>query len=1759
MQKANYPSMKKIFLPLLLCLGSFFTFSQDFSNKGKDFWLGYGYHVNMGAGVATNQQNLQDMVLYFTSNQNAQVTVEIPAVGYLHTYTVLANQVTISEPMPKSGSQDCRIIDTGYYNRGIHVYSDNPIVAYAHIYNASVSGASLLFPTNTLGQQYYAISYTQASNATFANNFFFVVATEDNTTVEITPSAANKNGKAVGVPFNVTLNKGQVYSVFGTTSGNTGTDMTGSKIRSVNVGASGCKRIAVFSGSGKMSIGVSPAGGSGTPSGSADNLFAQNFPSNAWGKRYLTSPTGTQPNNFYRVCVSDPTTVVKLNGVTIPSSSLVNGFYYQFRNSSASSTTSSAAPNLIEADKPILVAQYCTSQGQESNPAPTGTGGNGIGGDPEMIYLSPVEQTINNITLYSATANLILQSYINVIIKNGGIASFKLDGISKASSFQVHPQDANYSYATFAVSSGSHSVYSDTGFNAIAYGFGNAESYGYNAGTNVIDQYQYVTLQNQYATVNFPATCKGTPFRFSITLPYQPTKLKWDFNQNPNLTPHDSVVFYPPTGSSFVPYDSTFVKDGKTLYVYKIQQNYTFSAAGTYTVNVIANNPTADGCSGEQLINYDVTVYDPPKADFIYTHTGCVSDSVHFFDASNGLGRPMIKWQWSFGDSGIDSVKNPVHKYLSAGTGTYNVHLTSYTDIGCIADTIKSIPISSVPTVKFGVSDTTCVGKTIQLTDSSAIAVGTIVKWYWDYGNGIKDTLTTNAPRTVTYTTAGPYTITLKVESNTGCTAIYTKPITVHVNAVPDFSLPIVCLPIGAAQFNNLTTISDGTIAGVTYKWDFGDASPTVTTASPLHNYASTGPFAVKLTTISQYGCIKDTTKTLATVYPQPKASFTVSAETCLRDSTTFTDASNANGTGNTITNWYWNRDVTGGAFYKDTAQNFKYRYGLAQTYITKLYVKTDKGCISDTATQTTIVNPLPVAPFINSAPLCETRDVVFTSQAVANAGNLVRWNWNMGNSVTHDFATGTAFNEQYATVGSYTIKHMVETNKGCKSDTVTKTIYINPLPQVGYILPEVCLADAAAVFTDTSKIADHSESQFTYLWTFNAGTPAIVPGPTPATATIKNGSTKYNKADNYSVSLKVTSKDGCMSELIKAFTVNGSIPVADFNIINTTSLCSNLPVQIQNTSTVDFGSVTKVEIYWDYLNNPTAKVVDDNPVPNKIYTNTYTNFQQPATKTFTIRFVAYSGGTCANIKTRTVTVNASPKVQFTAMPGICFDANARQITQATETGGVAGATPAFMYYGTGVNSTGLFSPAIAGVGTFPIKYVYTSNQGCQDSATQNITVWPSPTANFGFSSPACEKNDITFSDTSLANFGTVATWQWSFGDGGTLVRNNANPFTYQYAAANVTPYNVSLTVITNNGCVSPVKTKSITVHYLPVVAFSLPDICLPDGRGQFNDLSTIPDGSSALFTYRWDFGDGNDPTPSTLKNPTHQYTALAPTNGYQVKLKVTSKDGCIDSLTQKFNKVYPQPKANFSTTPANGEVCIGDTLFFADLSNGITSAVTKWNWDFGDNTTTTLQNPYRKYADSGSFAVSLYIYNAQGCVSDTLKDTVIVHPYPKLDAGPDLFVLEGGTVQIKPVYYATNPQFLWSPSTYLDNDTLANPSSTPLKDITYYVQLTGIGGCVDTGSVFIKILLKPVIPNAFSPNGDGINDTWHIEYLNSYPGATVEIYDRGGKLIFRSVNYTKDWDGTYNGKPLPVGTYYYIINPKNGRAIMSGNVTVLK
>jgi gliding motility-associated-like protein len=132
-------------------------------------------------------------------------------------------------------------------------------------------------------------------------------------------------------------------------------------------------------------------------------------------------------------------------------------------------------------------------------------------------------------------------------------------------------------------------------------------------------------------------------------------------------------------------------------------------------------------------------------------------------------------------------------------------------------------------------------------------------------------------------------------------------------------------------------------------------------------------------------------------------------------------------------------------------------------------------------------------------------------------------------------------------------------------------------------------------------------------------------------------------------------------------------------------------------------------------------------------------------------------------------------------------------------------------------------------------------------------------------------------------------------------------------------------------------------------------------------------------------------------------------------------------------------------------------------------------------------------------------------------------------------------------------------PSTYLDDASKASPVCRPLNDITYVIQVISSDGCRANDDIFIKVIRDFVVPNTFTPNNDGINDYWTIDYLSLYPNQRVQVFNRYGQLVFESNNYRLPWDGTYKGKPLPAGTYYYIIELGGQRKPKTGYVTIVK
>jgi gliding motility-associated-like protein len=198
------------------------------------------------------------------------------------------------------------------------------------------------------------------------------------------------------------------------------------------------------------------------------------------------------------------------------------------------------------------------------------------------------------------------------------------------------------------------------------------------------------------------------------------------------------------------------------------------------------------------------------------------------------------------------------------------------------------------------------------------------------------------------------------------------------------------------------------------------------------------------------------------------------------------------------------------------------------------------------------------------------------------------------------------------------------------------------------------------------------------------------------------------------------------------------------------------------------------------------------------------------------------------------------------------------------------------------------------------------------------------------------------------------------------------------------------------------------------------------------------------------------------------------------------------------------------------------------------------------------------KAAGAGTYLVRYTFNGTNGC-SNYKEQPITVHPLPEVNAGPDRFMLEGGNTTLQATASGNNLNYTWSPSTALSDPRVLQPIASPVEETIYKLEAESADGCSASDEVVVKVLKMPAIPNVFTPNGDGINDKWEIAYLESYPGSSVKVFNRYGQLVFESKGYGKPWDGKYNGKDLPAGTYYYIVDPKNGRKQIAGYVDIVR
>jgi len=379
--------------------------------------------------------------------------------------------------------------------------------------------------------------------------------------------------------------------------------------------------------------------------------------------------------------------------------------------------------------------------------------------------------------------------------------------------------------------------------------------------------------------------------------------------------------------------------------------------------------------------------------------------------------------------------------------------------------------------------------------------------------------------------------------------------------------------------------------------------------------------------------------------------------------------------------------------------------------------------------------------------------------------------------------------------------------------------------------------------------------------------------------------------------------------------------------------------------------------------------------------------------------------------------------------------------------------------------------------------------------------------------------------------------------------------YTYAWSPASITGSfgdslcagNYSVTVTDANGCTVTEFDTLVDPPVLVLTGTVVPASCSNSPDGAINTTTTGGTPGLVAPGYTWQWSGGSTATSANLSNiPIGNYTVV-----------VTDSKNCTDTvpftvistITITVNAGNDTNACAIGSVVLNGTVSPGTTVQWMQLPNPPGTIV--------GSTPTVTVNPAL-----GTTQYVLIGQNGTCTMSDTVNIVSDTLPIP--DAGTSASVFIGYTVALGGA--PTNPSggtIYWSPGSGMTDSTVANPVVTPSVTTTYTVYETNSNGCVGMDTITITVLPEFVIPNGFSPNGDGYNDVWQIDMIYLFPDCEVEVFNRWGEPLFYSKGYNVPWNGTFKGKPVPVGTYYYLIklHDKEGKFPdhYTGPLTILR
>ena len=1072
--------------------------------------------------------------------------------------------------------------------------------------------------------------------------------------------------------------------------------------------------------------------------------------------------------------------------------------------------------------------------------------------------------------------------------------------------------------------------------------------------------------------------CSGEPYTFTVTVAPRPTVVATATNpticsNQPagiTLTPNLAGTRYTwtSTATAGITGNTTASSPTTATGINDILTNTGITQGSvTYTITPISSA----GCPGTPpvtvtvLIDPAVTVSNAGPDDSI-----CDITSYTLNGNAPVVGSGM--WTLTSGQTGVN-ITNPA-LYNTSVTGltggqTYTFRWTISAAGACAASSDEVTVAVNTPSVAGTLSGNTTVCQninngTINLTGY----VGTIVNWESSADGGATWQPVTNSTPTLTYTNLATTTQYRVVIQNGSCAAVTSNAVIITVTPASTVALA------GADQVicNQPTLLLDGNApaAGETGLWTmvsgtpnttFTDASNPKTTVTQLVA-GQTYVFRWTITGTSACGPSSDEV-TINNLLPLTNSISSPSADVCSGQIITITGSVPTGGDGNYTYLWESSTDGT-------TWTAISGSTGRDLTYTLTSTLSFRRTVISSACTLASNVIRIIAQPPITNNVIAADQTICtglipagLTGSTPAGGDGNFNYQWQLS---TDNGATWTDINA--AVFAAYAPPALTITTQyrrvvstiACSgslrsiSTPVTITIKENAKAEYTYTLDRACtpfVIDASNI-----KAVPYPDRNASYTWYANdveIGAAITFPG-----YTINNSN------ESVTIKLIATSSLGCtQSEFSHTFSTTQSVAPSFTQSVS--SGCGPLVVNFVNTST----SLTAATFRWDFGNGTTS---------NQTLPAAVTFLPDPTAKdtTYTVTLTATTA--CgSNSVTSTVFVKAKPISIFS--PSRTVGCSPMRVTFSNSSPG--GTNTYFYDFGDGTLLTRTDKSDVEHTYTtnvvrdYVVKMVAQNECGSAESSytirVSPNTVLPELVVNAN-EKEGCAPFTVNFyNNTRGAN-----TFRFDFGDGSTLITNTA-PQVVPHTFTRPGTYTITLTA--SNGCSDTTTTESITVLPQPLAAFTADQVLgCPGLAVRFSNTST--DGVS----YLWDFGDG---TTSTEFEPQHVFNADK--EYYTITLTATNILGCTyTAVMPQYIHIVAPPIAAFNVAPSTQISIPNYTFRFEDES---TNSPAVWRWDFGDGTTSLLQNPSHTYLDTGSYVVTLRVTNQQGCFTTTFKTVTII------------------------------------------------------------------------------------------------------------------------------------------------------------------------